>query len=137
MKNFGDIKQDVRDMVTKDGKVYGVPQRQLQRRTRLQPRPVHQGGLDPDAPPKTWDEVRAAAKKIAGLGAGYVGYGEYGGGNVGGWHFAQSVFSRDGEMVVDGRQPSTAPRQGRAAEPPRHALGGQEHRQQVLIGWER
>ncbi|WP_372349339.1 hypothetical protein [Streptomyces sp. KL116D] len=56
--------------------------------------PVHQGGLDPDAPPKTWDEVRAAGERRSrGSVPATVGYGEYGGGNVGSWHFAQSVFS--------------------------------------------
>ncbi len=60
-----------------------------------------QAGLNPDAPPKTWAEVQEAAKKIAGLGAGYTGFGEYSAGNTGGWHFAASLYARGGSMVSD------------------------------------
>ncbi len=103
VKNFGDIRQDVRDMVTKDGKVYGVPNVSYTVGLVYNRAVFEKAGLDPNSPPKTWDELRTAAKKIADLGDGYVGYGEYAGGNTGGWHFAQSIYSRGGEMVVDGK----------------------------------
>ncbi|MCQ4210841.1 ABC transporter substrate-binding protein [Streptomyces longispororuber] len=137
VKNFGDIKQDVRDMVTKDGKVYGVPNVSYSVGLVYNRALFTKAGLDPDAPPKTWDEVRAAAKKIAGLGAGYVGYGEYGGGNVGGWHFAQSVFSRGGEMVVDGKAAFNSP-EGKAVLQNLHDMRWEDKStgSKVLIGWE-
>ncbi|MGH3712531.1 MAG: ABC transporter substrate-binding protein [Micromonosporaceae bacterium] len=50
-------------------------------------------GLDPDQPPQTWDEVRAAAKKIAALGSGTVGYADYSKNNQGGWHLTGWLYS--------------------------------------------
>ncbi|WP_127820373.1 ABC transporter substrate-binding protein [Microbacterium sp. CPCC 204701] len=41
-------------------------------------------GLDPDAPPATWDEVREAAKQIADA-TGQAGYATMTSGNTGGW----------------------------------------------------
>ena len=41
-------------------------------------------GLDPDAPPTTWDEVREAAKQIADA-TGQAGYATMTSGNTGGW----------------------------------------------------
>ncbi|MEV5611124.1 extracellular solute-binding protein [Streptomyces sp. NPDC052225] len=137
VKNYGDIKQDVRDMVTKDGKVYGIPNVSYSVGLVYNRKLFKQAGLDPDSPPKTWDEVRAAAKKIAGLGDGYVGYGEYGGGNVGGWHFAQSLFSRGGEMVTDHKAAFNSP-EGKAVLQTLHDMRWKDHStgSKVLIGWE-
>jgi ABC-type glycerol-3-phosphate transport system substrate-binding protein len=50
-------------------------------------------GLDPDQPPRTWDEVRTAAKKIAALGNGTVGYADYSKNNQGGWHLTGWLYS--------------------------------------------
>lgn len=58
-----------------------------------------QAGLDPDKPPATWDEVRADAKKIAALGKGTVGYGDYSKSNTGGWHFTAEMYSRGGDVA--------------------------------------
>ncbi|MBV7242412.1 extracellular solute-binding protein [Streptomyces sp. MW-W600-10] len=137
VKNYGDIKQDVRDMVVEDGKTYGVPNVSYSVGLVYNRKLFKDAGLDPDAPPKTWDEVRAAAKKIAGLGDDYVGYGEYGGGNVGGWHFAQSIFSRGGEMVVDGKAAFNSP-EGKAVLQTLHDMRWKDDSvgKKVLIGWE-
>ena len=93
-----------------------------------------QAGLDPDQPPTTWAEVQADAKKIAALGNGIVGYGDYSAGNTGGWHFTAELYSQGGDMVTpDGKkaalQQPAGP--GRAAEPPAHALDRQQHGQQA------
>ncbi|MER5945338.1 extracellular solute-binding protein [Streptomyces sp. NPDC001904] len=56
-------------------------------------------GLDPDKPPTTWDEVRADAKKIAALGKGITGYGDYSKSNTGGWHFTAEMYSRGGDVA--------------------------------------
>ncbi|WP_327350948.1 ABC transporter substrate-binding protein [Streptomyces sp. NBC_01304] len=137
VKNFGDIKQDVRDMVTKDGKVYGVPNVSYSVGLVYNRKLFTEAGLNPEAPPKTWDEVQAAAKKIADLGDGYVGYGEYGGGNVGGWHFAQSIFSRGGEMAVDGKAAFNSA-EGKAVLQNLHDMRWEDKSvgSKVLIGWE-
>jgi multiple sugar transport system substrate-binding protein len=43
-----------------------------------------QAGLDPDKPPSTWDEIRAAARQIAQR-TGQTGYAQMTAGNTGGW----------------------------------------------------
>ena len=64
-----------------------------------------QAGLDPKKPPKTWAEVREAAKKISALGNGIAGYSEYSAGNTGGWHFTALLYSQGGQMVsADGKK---------------------------------
>lgn len=83
-----------------DGKVYGIPTEQytlglVYNRTLFQ-----QAGLDPNNPPSTWDDVRAAAQKIAALGNGVVGYGDYSKSNTGGWHFTAEMYSRGGDVAV-------------------------------------
>ncbi|MEV0582094.1 extracellular solute-binding protein [Nonomuraea sp. NPDC050310] len=104
IKTWGDLRQDVKDLVTKDGKVYGVPNVHYSVGLVYNRKLFTQAGLDPNSPPKTWQEVRDAAKKIAALGPGHVGYGEYSGGNTGGWHFNQAIYGRGGEMVnADGK----------------------------------
>ncbi len=77
-----------------------------------------QVGLDPDRPPATWDEVRAAARKIAALGDGVVGYADYSAQNQGGWHFTAELYSQGGDVVsADGTKatvdtPRPAPSSG-------------------------
>ena len=87
-----------------------------------------QAGLDPDSPPKTWAEVQEAAKKIAALGAGYVGFGEYSAGNTGGWHFTASLYAPggvDGQRRRQDRRVQQPRGQGGAGEPQADALGRQ------------
>ncbi len=115
IKNWNDLRQDVRDLVTKDGKVYGVPNVHYSVGLVYNRKLFTEAGLDPDNPPKTWAEVREAARKIAGLGPGHVGYGEYSGGNTGGWHFTMQVYGRGGEMVsADGKKAAFNSPEGKA-----------------------
>jgi multiple sugar transport system substrate-binding protein len=51
------------------------------------------------APPSTWAQLEADAKKISDLGHGDIGYADYSAGNNGGWHFAAEVYSLGGQMV--------------------------------------
>lgn len=83
-----------------DGKVYGVPTEQYTLGLVYNRELFKRAGLDPDKPPATWAEVRTAAQKIAALGDGIVGYGEYSKSNTGGWHFTAEMFSRGGEVAV-------------------------------------
>jgi ABC-type glycerol-3-phosphate transport system substrate-binding protein len=81
------------------GHVYGLPQGNyslglVYNRTLFQ-----RAGLDPNTPPATWDEVRADAAKIAALGEGIVGYGDYSKSNTGGWHFTAEIYSLGGEAA--------------------------------------
>jgi len=62
-------------------------------------------GLDPKNPPKTWAEVRDAAKKISALGTGISGYSDYSAGNTGGWHFTAELYAHGGQVVsTDGKK---------------------------------
>lgn len=56
-----------------------------------------QAGLDPDAPPQTWDEVRAAAKAIADA-TGKAGYAQMTTDNTGGWMLAAQTYSMGGSL---------------------------------------
>ncbi|WP_232326591.1 extracellular solute-binding protein [Microbispora sp. ATCC PTA-5024] len=100
VKTFADYNNEI-DMFKKDGKVYGLPTDGYGMGLVYNKAVFTKAGLDPNNPPKTWAEVQAAAKKIAGLGQGYVGYGEYSGNNVGGWHFTASIYGRGGSVISD------------------------------------
>ncbi|WP_306187770.1 extracellular solute-binding protein [Streptomyces sp. MK5] len=94
-----DIDPNVLASLKHDGKLYGLPTSNYTMGLLINRRLFRQAGLDPDNPPRTWDEVRAAAKKIAGLGHGIAGYGEYSAANTGGWHFTAQMYSRGGDIV--------------------------------------
>lgn len=59
-------------------------------------------GLDPDDPPSSWEEIRAAAKQIAEK-TGQAGYATMTQGNTGGWILTTLVYAYGGRMIeVDG-----------------------------------
>jgi ABC-type glycerol-3-phosphate transport system substrate-binding protein len=60
-----------------------------------------QAGLNPDQPPKTWDEVRTAAKAIADK-TGVAGFADATTNNNGGWHLTAAVYSYGGQMEKEG-----------------------------------
>ncbi|MFH8716132.1 extracellular solute-binding protein [Streptomyces zaomyceticus] len=94
-----DIDPDVLGTLKQDGKLYGLPTSNYTMGLLINRKLFKDAGLNPDAPPQTWDEVRAAAKKIAGLGEGISGFGEYSAGNTGGWHFTAQLYSLGGDIV--------------------------------------
>ncbi|MFD3993568.1 extracellular solute-binding protein [Streptomyces sp. NPDC058583] len=94
-----DIDPNVLGSLKQDGKLYGLPTSNYTMGLLVNRKLFTQAGLDPDAPPRTWEEVRTAAKKIAGLGNGIAGFGEYSAGNTGGWHFTAQMYSVGGEVV--------------------------------------
>ncbi|MFE5908570.1 extracellular solute-binding protein [Streptomyces wedmorensis] len=94
-----DIDPNVLGSLKQDGKLYGLPTSNYTMGLLVNRKLFKDAGLDPDAPPRTWDEVRAAAKRIAGLGNGIAGFGEYSAGNTGGWHFTAQMYSVGGEVV--------------------------------------
>jgi ABC-type glycerol-3-phosphate transport system substrate-binding protein len=83
-----------------DGKVYGLPWRNYSMGLLYSKALFTKAGLDPANPAKTWDDVRAAAKKITALGDGIAGYGDYSKSNTGGWHFTAELYSLGGEIAV-------------------------------------
>ena len=101
VKATKDLRPDVLGVFKDGDKTYGLPRNNYNMGLVYNRKLFTQAGLNPDSPPKTWSEVQEAAKKIAALGAGYVGYGEYSAGNTGGWHFAAELYARGGSMVSD------------------------------------
>ncbi|WP_405628369.1 extracellular solute-binding protein [Streptomyces sp. NBC_01174] len=94
-----DIQPQVLDVARKDGKLYALPTSNYTMGLMINRKLFTQAGLDPDTPPSTWEEVRAASKKIAGLGKGIAGFGEYSAGNNGGWHFTATQYGLGGDVV--------------------------------------
>jgi multiple sugar transport system substrate-binding protein len=115
LKSYGTLQRQLRDIYTVDGKVYGIPRTGYSMGLIYNKALFVKAGLDPDDPPATWDEVRAAAKKIAALGDGTVGYADYSAQNQGGWHFTAELYSRGGDVVgADGKQATVDTPEGRA-----------------------
>lgn len=115
LKSYGTLQKQLRDIYTVDGKVYGIPRTGYSMGLIYNKALFEKAGLDPDRPPTTWAEVRTAAKKIAGLGGGTVGYADYSAQNQGGWHFTAELYSQGGDVVsADGKQATVDTPEGRA-----------------------
>jgi multiple sugar transport system substrate-binding protein len=83
------------------GGVYGLPTKNYSLGLLYNRKLFGAAGLDPNSPPKTWEEVREAAKKITAAGKGNVGYGDYSKSNTGGWHFTAELYSVGGDIAVN------------------------------------
>ncbi len=139
IKNWNDLRTDVRELVTKDGKIYGVPNVHYGVGLVYNRKLFTEAGLDPNTPPTTWAEVREAAKKIAGLGSGHVGYGEYSGGNTGGWHFTQAIYGRGGSILTpDNTKAAFNSPEGKAVLQTLHDMRWSDNSMgnKLLVGWE-
>jgi len=87
------------------GTVWGIPTKNYSMGLVYNKKLFQQAGLDVANPPKTWAEVRDAAKKISALGSGIAGYSEYSAGNTGGWHFTAELYAQGGQIVsADGKK---------------------------------
>ena len=90
---------------TDGGKLYAVPTKNYSMGLLYNKTLFAKAGLDAANPPKTWADVRTAAKKIAALGGGVAGYSDYSAGNTGGWHFTAEMYSQGGEILsADGKK---------------------------------
>ncbi|MGW1721669.1 ABC transporter substrate-binding protein [Streptomyces sp. NPDC002306] len=115
LKSYDTIQQQLRDIYTVDGKIYGVPRTGYSMGLIYNRALFEKAGLDPDQPPATWDELRADAKKIAALGNGTIGYADYSAQNQGGWHFTAELYSQGGDVVSeDGKKATVDTAQGHA-----------------------
>ena len=95
-----DLQPELKKIFTDDrGRVYGLPTANYSLGLLYNRKLFTQAGLDPDQPPSTWDEVRAAAKKITALGSNTVGFAEYSKNNQGGWHFTTWMYSMGGDIA--------------------------------------
>lgn len=80
-----------------DGKVYAVPTNAYSFGLVYNRSLFTAAGLDPDAPPTTWDEVREAAKQITEK-TGAAGFSALTTANTGGWQFSGITYSFGGTI---------------------------------------
>ncbi|MCD5345067.1 ABC transporter substrate-binding protein [Agromyces sp. S2-1-8] len=80
-----------------DDRIYGFPRQAYANGLHYNRDLFEQAGLDPDNPPTTWDEVRAAAKTIAEK-TGKAGYATMAAGNTGGWQLSVQADSRGASL---------------------------------------
>ncbi len=99
VKQYKNLDPTVAKVFKEGGKVYGLPRQNYTMGLFYNRKLFTKAGLNPDAPPKTWAEVRDAAKKISALGDGVVGYAELSSKNQGGWHFTPNGF-RGATMIA-------------------------------------
>jgi len=83
-----------------DGKIYGFPRQAYAMGLHYNRDLFEAAGLDPDAPPTTWDEVREAAKAIEEK-TGKAGYATMTSNNTGGWQLTAQSIARGGRTQVD------------------------------------
>jgi ABC-type glycerol-3-phosphate transport system substrate-binding protein len=92
-----------------DGKIYAVPTAAYGMSLTYNRTLFTAAGLDPDKPPTTWDEVRAAAKTIAEK-TDAAGYATMATENTGGWQLTTSTYAEGGRMQTiadDGKVTAT------------------------------
>jgi ABC-type glycerol-3-phosphate transport system substrate-binding protein len=80
-----------------DGRIYGVPTKTYAMGLIYNRDLFAKAGLDPANPPKTWDEVRVAAKRISDA-TGVPGFGMHTTKNTGGWMLTTQTYSYGGVM---------------------------------------
>lgn len=91
-----------------DGQIYAIPAKSFYSVTLHYNRDLFtQAGLDPDKPPTTWDEIRAAAKTITEK-TSVPGYGMMALDNAGGWQLTAAAYSRGGRVQTASGDTHTA-----------------------------
>ncbi|MGC5172857.1 ABC transporter substrate-binding protein [Micromonospora sp. DT81.3] len=83
-----------------DGNIYGFPRQAYAAALHYNRDLFEQAGLDPDSPPKTWDEVREAAMAITEA-TGKAGYAQMAINNTGGWQLTSQTAARGGRTQID------------------------------------
>lgn len=83
-----------------DGNIFGFPRQAYAMGLHYNRDLFTQAGLDPDKPPTTWDEIRAAAKQITEK-TGKAGYSEMAINNTGGWQLTAQTVARGGRTQTD------------------------------------
>ncbi|MFI0417181.1 ABC transporter substrate-binding protein [Spongiactinospora sp. 9N601] len=89
--------QVLRPLSDAAGEVYGVPQAPFAQGLVYNRDLFTKAGLDPDEPPTTWDEVRAAAKAISAK-TGKAGFVHESKSNQGGWQLTMLAYTHGGEV---------------------------------------
>jgi ABC-type glycerol-3-phosphate transport system substrate-binding protein len=94
--------------VTAGKTIYGLPTNNYTQGLIYNRKLFSEAGLNPNDPPTTWAQVETDAKKIAALGHGIEGWGDYSAGNNGGWHFASYMDALGGSTVNTTSAPPVA-----------------------------
>lgn len=94
---YEQLNPDLLQNVEVGGGVYAIPYQAYAQGLAVNRDLMTQAGLDPDAPPATWDEVREAAKAITDA-TGEAGFGFPTTGNYGGWMFTTMCYSYGGTI---------------------------------------
>ncbi|MFJ6567946.1 ABC transporter substrate-binding protein [Streptomyces sp. NPDC091292] len=89
--------QVIKPLSDSAGEVYGVPQNPYAQGLVYNRDLFEQAGLDPDRPPATWEEVRAAAKKISDK-TGKAGFVHESKDNQGGWQLTMLSYAFGGDL---------------------------------------
>lgn len=107
------ILEEVQDA---DGRVYGFPRQAYGMGLHYNRALFEEAGLDPDAPPTTWEEVREAARAISAA-TGKAGYATMTMNNTGGWQLTAQSVARGGwiQEGSDGDYTSTIANDGTTA----------------------
>jgi ABC-type glycerol-3-phosphate transport system substrate-binding protein len=96
---LNDIVPAAMKAVTAGKTIYGLPTINYTQGLVYNRALFQQAGLNPNDPPTTWAQVEADAAKIAALGHGIEGWGDYSANNNGGWHFSSYMDALGGTMV--------------------------------------
>lgn len=105
LPEFAALDPKIQETLSRDGKVYGLPESMYALGLLYNRKLFTAAGLDPDKPPASWDELRSAAKQIHDR-TGQVGYAPMSINNGGGWHLTAMTYSNGGtiEKGADGKQ---------------------------------
>jgi multiple sugar transport system substrate-binding protein len=79
-----------------DNNLYGLPYSGYELGIMYSKKIVTKAGINPNTPPKTWDDFRTYAQKIAATGT--PGFLEMSSGNTGGWHLTNWIYTAGGEL---------------------------------------
>src|SRR6202166_5168871 len=94
---FADYVPSIASIVSDSaGKVYGIPTNGYTLGILYNRKMFQAVGLDPDKPPTTWADFRAAAKALTT--SSVAGFAETSTGNQGGWHFTNWMYTAGGDM---------------------------------------
>jgi multiple sugar transport system substrate-binding protein len=94
---FSDYAPSIASIVTDSaGKIYGIPTNGYTLGILYNRAMFKAAGLDPDKPPTTWADFRAAAKALTS--SSVFGFAETSTGNQGGWHFTNWMYTAGGDL---------------------------------------
>ena len=94
---FKDYSPSIASIVTdSSGKIYGIPTNGYTLGILYNRKMFTAAGLDPDAPPQTWDDFRRYAQALTS--SSVFGFAETSTGTQGGWHFTNWMYTAGGDM---------------------------------------